>query len=238
MAIVLQNVSKHFSDKVGLHPTNLTIEDGKTTVLIGPSGCGKSTILRLIVGLLQPTKGELFFNNQKITPDSIGHIRQDIGYVIQDGGLFPHLTAEDNLLLISKSTDRLDYLCELISIDPKLLTRYPLQLSGGERQRIGIIRALMLDPSTILLDEPLAALDPIIRFDLQHQLRHVFQELKKTVLLVTHDMREAAYLGDHIVLMRDGKIVQQGSFHELREHPKEEFVSRFIESQEYREVLR
>jgi osmoprotectant transport system ATP-binding protein len=235
MTIILKNVAKHFPEKTGLDTTNLTIKEGETTVLIGPSGSGKSTILRLIVGLLQPTKGELFFNNLPITKQNISQIRNDIGYVIQDGGLFPHLTAEDNLRLISKSKERLQYLCKLIAVDPGLLKQYPLQLSGGERQRIGIIRALIRDPSTVLLDEPLAALDPIIRFDLQKQLRHVFQELKKTVLLVTHDMREAAYLGQHIVLMRNGKIVQQGSFKELHEHPIDPFVSQFIESQQYRD---
>jgi osmoprotectant transport system ATP-binding protein len=237
MTIILENASKHYPDKIGLHPTSLTIEDGQTTVLIGPSGCGKSTILRLIVGLIQPTSGAIFYNDKKITPETIYAIRKDIGYVIQDGGLFPHLTVEENLSLINQSKTRIDDLCDLISFDPRLLKRYPLQLSGGERQRVGIMRALMLDPSTILLDEPLAALDPIIRFDLQQQLRHVFKELKKTVILVTHDMREAAYLGQKIVLMRDGKIIQQGSFRELHEHPAEAYVKHFIESQQYQEIL-
>lgn len=235
MTITLKNVSKHFAEKVGLHPTNLTFEKSRTTVLIGPSGCGKSTILRLIIGLLQPTSGELFFNDQKITHESIPKIRKDIGYVIQDGGLFPHLTANDNLRLVANKPERIDYLCDLIGIKPSLLKQYPLQLSGGERQRVGMMRALMLDPSTILLDEPLGALDPIIRWDLQQQLKTLFQKLEKTVVLVTHDMREAAYLGNRLVLMRDGRIEQEGSFKELHEQPKNEFVKRFIEAQQYAE---
>lgn len=236
MTITLNLISKQFPKKKGLKPLFLKIEQGKTTVLIGPSGCGKSTILRLIIGLLQPTTGQMYYNEQQITPQSITKIRQDMGYVIQEGGLFPHLTAEDNLRLVLNSSARIEELCNLLDINPALLKQYPQQLSGGERQRISLMRALMLDPSTLLLDEPLGALDPIIRRDLQQQLKELFKKLNKTVLLVTHDMREAAYLGDKLVLMREGEIEQEGTFKDLSEHPQNDFVKRFIEAQEFVEM--
>lgn len=235
MTINLKNASKQFPQKTGLHPTTLSFEQGKTTALLGPSGCGKSTILRLIIGLIKPTSGEIFYNELPVNTDTLSRIRSDIGYVIQDGGLFPHLTAEDNLRLVLNSTERIDYLCELLGVKKTLLKQYPLQLSGGERQRISLMRALMLNPSTILLDEPLGALDPIIRWDLQQQLKELFQKLEKTVILVTHDMREAAYLGHQLVLMKDGRIEQQGTFSELREHPHNDFVKKFIEAEQFME---
>lgn len=239
--IILKGVSKAFGQHQGLKPTTLTIEDGKTTVLIGPSGCGKSTLLRLITGLVKPTQGQLYFDQEEVTEHSINLLRRKIGYVIQDGGLFPHLTARNNLSLLANYLryasqfiqERIDYLCDLVHLPKKLLDSYPNHLSGGERGRISLMRALMLDPTYIFLDEPFAALDPITRYELQQHLKEIFSRLRKTTLLVTHDMREAAYLGDQMILMRDGQVVQKGTFQELKNTPAEPFVSHFIEAQVY-----
>jgi osmoprotectant transport system ATP-binding protein len=162
-----------------------------------------------------------------------------MGYVIQDGGLFPHLTAAGNVTLLArhlgwgpaKLGERLRELAELTRLSPAQLDRYPAQLSGGQRQRVGLMRALMLEPDLLLMDEPLGALDPMVRAQLQADLKGIFRQLKKTVLLVTHDMGEAAYLGDEIALMREGRIVQRGGFEELLARPAEPFVSEFIRAQ-------
>src|SRR5436309_4071967 len=237
--VKLIDVSKCYADATALHSTNLSIERGKTTILIGPSGCGKSTLLRLIIRLIEPDSGSIEFSGEPITSDTIGKLRRRIGYVIQEGGLFPHLTARANVLLmarhIGKSEDetqnRLVELCELTRFSVNLLSRYPVELSGGQRQRVGLMRALMLSPELLLLDEPLGALDPLVRASLQKDLKEIFARLQQTVLFVTHDLAEAAYFGDEIVLMNEGHIVQQGSLLDLRENPANDFVREFINSQ-------
>ena len=166
-------------------------------------------------------------------------LRHRIGYVIQEGGLFPHLTARANILLVArhlgKPTEemrtRLVELCELTRFSNNLLSRYPIELSGGQRQRVSLMRALMLSPELLLLDEPLGALDPLVRASLQKDLKEIFARLRQTALLVTHDLAEAAYFGDGIVLMDGGRIVQQGSINDLRERPVDPFVSEFINAQ-------
>jgi osmoprotectant transport system ATP-binding protein len=237
--VQLVDIAKRYGDAPALQPTNLSIERGKTTVLIGPSGCGKSTLLRLIVGLVRPDAGQIIFDGAPIDPDKIDIFRRKIGYVIQEGGLFPHLTARSNVLLMAchlgkpetETAARLSELCELTRFSKNLLTRYPVELSGGQRQRVSLMRALMLSPELLLLDEPLGALDPLVRASLQKDLKEIFARLKQTALLVTHDLAEAAYLGDEIVLMNEGRIVQQGSIVDLREKPANEFVSEFINAQ-------
>ena len=237
--VKLVDVSKRYANAIALHATNLSIERGKTTVLIGPSGCGKSTLLRLIVRLIEPDSGLIEFNGEPITSDTIGALRRRIGYVIQEGGLFPHLTARSNVLLMARHIGKSEYetqsrlveLCELTRFPGNLLSRYPLELSGGQRQRVGLMRALMLLPELLLLDEPLGALDPLVRASLQRDLKEIFARLQQTVLFVTHDLAEAAYFGDEIVLMNDGRIVQKGSVSDLREKPADPFVSEFINAQ-------
>ncbi|MEY2546051.1 MAG: osmoprotectant transport system ATP-binding protein [Verrucomicrobiota bacterium] len=237
--VQLVDLSKRYGESSALQPTNLAIERGKTTALIGPSGCGKSTLLRLIIGLTIPDGGEILFDGEKIDMDKIDIVRRRIGYVIQEGGLFPHLTARGNVLLMSRhlgrreeeSLARLRELCALTRFPETLLDRYPLELSGGQRQRVSLMRALMLSPELLLLDEPLGALDPLVRAALQRDLKEIFARLQQTVLLVTHDLAEAAYLGDTIVLMNEGRIVQQGSIVDLRTNPANEFVSEFINAQ-------
>jgi len=237
--VKLVDVSKRYADATALHATNLSVERGKTTVLIGPSGCGKSTLLRLIIRLIEPDSGSVEFNGELITSDIIGNLRRRIGYVIQEGGLFPHLTARANVLLmahhIGKSEEemqnRLVELCELTRFPGNLLSRYPVELSGGQRQRVGLMRALMLSPELLLLDEPLGALDPLVRASLQTDLKEIFVRLQQTVLFVTHDLAEAIYFGDEIVLMNDGRVVQKGSITDLREKPADPFVLEFINAQ-------
>jgi osmoprotectant transport system ATP-binding protein len=237
--IALRGVSKRYGTTTALYPTDLTLAAGQTTALIGPSGCGKSTLLRLIVGLIEPSEGSITFDGQPVSAASLLALRRRMGYVIQDGGLFPHLTAEENVLLMArhlqepdaKTAPRLRELCELTRFPTDGLKRYPVELSGGQRQRVALMRALMLAPDVLLLDEPLGALDPMVRAGLQTDLKEIFRQLGQTVLLVSHDMAEAAYLSGHIVLLSEGRIVQQGTLADLRERPATPFVTEFLNAQ-------
>lgn len=237
-SVQLVGVSKRFGAATALHPLDLSFEQGKTTVLIGPSGCGKSTILRLIIGLLRAETGTVKFDGQPISAANLTSVRRRIGYVIQDGGLFPHLTARGNVLLMANQLGRprdemkarLVELSALTRFPVDGLDRYPLELSGGQRQRVSLMRALALGPELLLLDEPLGALDPLVRVALQEDLKQIFQRLGQTAILVTHDLAEAAYLADRIVLMNEGVIVQQGQFADLRDRPANAFVTEFLNS--------
>lgn len=237
--IELRGVSKSFGGTTVLHPTSLTFAKGKTTVLLGPSGCGKSTLLRLIVGLLEPDAGEVRVDDEVVTARNVEQVRQKLGYVIQDGGLFPHLSARDNVSLLARflkqnraAVDaRVEELAALVRLPTEYLRRYPHQLSGGQRQRVGIMRALMLKPEVVLLDEPMGALDPLVRHELQEDLRGIFRGLKTTVVLVTHDLGEAAFLGDTIALLGGGRIVQLGPYEELARNPADDYVTRFLNAQ-------
>ena len=232
----VHNISKIYDDRTALDALTLTVQKARTTVLIGPSGCGKSTLIRIMIGLILPDTGHVRFENTEVTPETALQLRHQMGYVIQDGGLFPHLNGYDNVALMARylgwAEDRLAVriheLTELTQFPEDGLGRYPVQLSGGQRQRVSLMRALMLDPDVLLLDEPLGALDPIIHADLQDDLRDIFRTLGKTVVMVTHDMGEAGFFGDEIVLMQDGKIIQQGTLHDLVHDPVDDFVSRFI----------
>ena len=235
----LNQISKRYQDVVALDRLSLDIPEGRTTVLIGPSGCGKSTLLRILVGLIRPDAGTVIFGGQPLDTESVGEARRRLGYVVQDGGLFPHMTARANICLMAgqdrwpreRIENRLSELVTLTRFPADALDRYPAELSGGQNQRVALMRALMLDPEVLLLDEPLGALDPMIRFELQEDLQRVFSTLRKTVVLVTHDLAEAAFLGDSIVLMRAGRIVQQGAPKDLLHHPAEDFVERFVRAQ-------
>ena len=233
------NVSKTYASVQALHSVDLRVPEGMTTVLIGPSGCGKSSLLRLTIGLIRPNSGHIYFQGSEVVPAMILALRRKMGYVIQEGGLFPHLTARGNVALMAdylkwdkrEISRRLRELAELCRFPLAGLDRYPGQLSGGERQRVSLMRALMLAPDVLLLDEPLGALDPMIRADLQTDLKRIFQALRKTVVLVTHDMGEAVFFGDQIVLLHDGRIVQTGLPDELFRSPAEPFVTAFINAQ-------
>ncbi|MBT5051130.1 MAG: ATP-binding cassette domain-containing protein [Rhodospirillaceae bacterium] len=235
----LDNVTKRFGSVRAVGPVSIEAATGRTTVLIGPSGCGKSTLLRLMIGLTIPDHGQIEFDGTAMDLDQAAALRQRMGYVIQDGGLFPHLTARQNVTLMARHLrrdeegihDRVETLCQLTHFPRDALDRFPTQLSGGQRQRVALMRALMLDPDALLLDEPLAALDPMIRHELQTDLRDIFRTLGKTVVLVTHDIGEAGYFGDDIVLLRDGVIIQQGSLHDFLSKPADDFVDNFIGAQ-------
>ena len=224
--LALAGASKRFGQRQALAPTDLAIAEAETVVLIGPSGCGKTTVLRLLLGLVRPDAGEVRFRDVAIDrapPARLRAVRQRMGYVVQEGGLFPHLTAAGNVALMARHLGwppariaaRIDELAALTRLPGEALSRYPGELSGGQRQRVGLMRALMLDPEALLLDEPLGALDPLVRAELQEDLLAVFRQLRKSVVLVTHDLAEAAFFADRLVLMRDGRIVQQGRAREL-----------------------
>jgi osmoprotectant transport system ATP-binding protein len=243
--IEIREVTKRFQGKLALDQVTLSLSLAQTHVLLGTSGCGKSTLLRVLVGLIPADTGSVRSTSATVTlPASPESRARTLGYVIQEGGLFPHLSAEQNVLLVAKARSsgaikanpsslsaRIQELCALLRVDSSLLKRFPKELSGGQRQRIALMRALLLDPPLLLLDEPLGALDPVIRSELRGELKAVFEKLKKTVLLVTHDLDEAAFFGDTITLMHDGRIAQHGAFDDLIERPANEFVARFIGAQ-------
>jgi osmoprotectant transport system ATP-binding protein len=235
----LESVTKSYAGRRVIDQVTFEIEAGETAVLIGPSGSGKSTALRLLLRLAVPDSGRVTFDGVILSPQTVSHVRSRVGYVIQDGGLFPHMTARENVTLKARTLKwpgarihaRLEELGELTNFPADGLDRYPVELSGGQRQRVALMRGLMLDPDVLLLDEPLGALDPMIRFSLQDDLRNIFKTLRKTVVLVTHDLSEAVFFGDRIVLMRDGKVVQHGSFGTITRAPAEPFVTEFVNAQ-------
>lgn len=237
--IQFKSVTKQFGTVKVLNDYTIDFEEGKTHVLLGPSGCGKSTMLRLIAGLIPPSHGEIWIQGQQLLPQTQKSLARLMGYVIQEGGLFPHLTAEKNVTLLSetlkweqsKVKKRVQELSQLVGFSNGILEKYPKQLSGGQRQRVGLMRALMLDPPILLLDEPLGALDPITRYGLQRDLKEIFQRLKKTVVTVTHDIAEAAYFADQILFLRQGRVVQTGTFRDLVHDPADPFVTEFINTQ-------
>ena len=238
----LSNVTKRYQGKAVVDAVDLTFPAATTSVLIGPSGCGKSTLLKMLIGLVKPDDGRVYFNKQDLDSCDPIKLRRQYGYVIQSGGLFPHLTAKENICLPvhchfrnSNSginiEQRIAELAELTRFPVDGLDRFPSQLSGGQRQRVSLMRALMLDPDVLLLDEPLGALDPMIRADLQQELVAIFKSLGKTVVLVTHDLHEANLFANQILLMDEGRLVQQGSLKELIESPVNGFVKRFVQAQ-------
>jgi osmoprotectant transport system ATP-binding protein len=237
--IQLERVTKSYGDSIVVDAVSLNISRGKTTVLIGPSGSGKSTLLALIMGLESRDAGTITIDAVPLTRRSAMRLRRRMGYVIQDGGLFPHLTARQNIDLMANEAGwsserrqkRLDELLTLTRLPSTALDRYPIELSGGQRQRVSLMRALMLDPDILLMDEPLGALDPMIRAELQDDLNTIFKSLAKTVVLVTHDLAEAAFFSDTIVLMHQGRVVQRGQFRDLIAHPADPFVNRFVHAQ-------
>ncbi len=234
--IRLEHVTKCFGGARVVDDVTLTIPPARTTALIGPSGSGKSTLLSLIVGLATPDDGEIEVASHRLTPLSAEKLRRLMGYVIQEGGLFPHLSARRNIELMAREMGwtperraaRLDELLRLTRFPAPALERYPAELSGGQRQRVALMRALMLDPEILLMDEPLGALDPLIRADLQDDLADIFARLAKTVVIVTHDLAEAGFFAETIVLINHGRIVQQGRFVDFVERPAEAFVTRFV----------
>jgi osmoprotectant transport system ATP-binding protein len=237
--IVARDVRKRYGAAVALDGVSLEAATGTTHVLLGASGSGKSTLLRVILGLVAADAGEVLVDGVAVSPTARRHLVGRVGYVVQEGGLYPHLTVHGNVALPAETqgwprarvAERIAVLAALVRLDEAVLGRYPGELSGGQRQRVGLMRALVLDPPLLLLDEPLGALDPIVRAELQAELRGLFATLGKTVLLVTHDVREAVLLGTTITLLLHGRVVQQGSFADLARRPAQPFVAEFLRAQ-------
>lgn len=238
-AFELCGVSKRYGAIVALDDVTLAFRASSTTALIGSSGSGKSTLLRMLLGLEWPDRGHIKVDGQILAPAHVLALRRRVGYVIQEGGLFPHLTVLGNLALLphhlgwskERIRQRAEELAMLTHLPDSALARYPAELSGGQRQRVALMRALMLNPDALLLDEPLGALDPIVRHELQDELKPVFEQFGKTVIVVTHDIAEAVWFADRLVLMQHGKVVQEGRLDDFRQRPVEPFVTQFVEAQ-------
>ncbi len=235
--LTFKNVSKVYpGGNKAVDGINLEIKQGEFVMFIGPSGCGKTTTMKMINRLVKPTEGAIYLNGKNILEQNTVQLRRSIGYVIQQIGLFPHMTIRENIALVprllkwpgTKRTARAEELLELVNMDPEYLDRYPFELSGGQQQRIGVLRALAADPPLILMDEPFGALDPITRDSLQAEFKHLQKTLGKTIVFVTHDMDEAIKLADKIVIMRAGKIVQVGTPDDILHNPADQFVEDFI----------
>ncbi|PSH64925.1 glycine/betaine ABC transporter [Phyllobacterium brassicacearum] len=237
--ITMEHVTKRYTEggAASVDDLSLVVSEGTTTALIGPSGCGKTTTMRMINRLIEATEGKIIVNGEDITRVDPVKLRRHIGYVIQQVGLFPHMTIAQNIAAVpkllgwteTKIKRRTEELLHLVGLDPQeMLKRYPRQLSGGQRQRIGVARALAADPPVLLMDEPFGAIDPIARTRLQDEFRQILQRVRKTVVLVTHDLDEAIRLGDRIAIMKSGKIVQYDTPDTVLSHPADAFVENFV----------
>lgn len=235
--IEFRDVSKSYKDKVILKKLNFTIEDNSIVVLIGESGCGKTTTLKMINRLIEPTSGKILINGKNIKKENPIKLRRSMGYVIQQTGLFPHLTIRQNIELISKLEkkpikeikERTTLMMKMVGLDEgDYLDSYPSELSGGQQQRVGIARAFATDPDIILMDEPFSALDPITRASLQDEVIRLQDKLKKTIVFVTHDMDEAIKLADKIAIMNNGELVQYDKPEKILKHPANDFVKNFV----------
>ncbi|MFJ8262628.1 ABC transporter ATP-binding protein [Rummeliibacillus sp. NPDC094406] len=238
--IKFENVSKSYKDgTLAVNSLNLEIQKGEFFVIIGPSGCGKTTTLKMINRLIPLSDGTISINGKKISEYDINELRWNIGYVLQQIALFPHMTIEENISIVpelkkwnrEKTQQRAKELLDMVGLEPDTyLNRTPSELSGGQQQRIGVIRALAADPDIVLMDEPFSALDPISREKLQDDLLKLQKNLKKTIVFVTHDMQEALKLADRICVMKDGEIEQLATPDEIIKNPKNNFVRGFIGS--------
>ncbi|MBU5307232.1 ABC transporter ATP-binding protein [Clostridioides mangenotii] len=236
--IEIKNVTKKIGNKTILKDISLSIDTGMLVVLIGSSGCGKTTTLKLINKLIKPTSGEIYIDDKPISKQNEIELRRNIGYVIQNTGLFPHLTIKENIELIprlkkEKSIEEIVQttkdLLKMVDLDSEeYLNKYPSELSGGQQQRIGVVRAIATDADIILMDEPFSALDPITRTTLQDELFTLQEELKKTIIFVTHDMDEALKIADKICIMKDGQIAQYDTPENILRNPANDFVKDFI----------
>lgn len=238
--IEFKNVSKQYEGKLALDRLNLTIPSRDFFVLVGPSGSGKTTTLKMLNRLIEPTDGNIYFDDQRIIDYDLKQLRQRMGYVLQNIALFPNLNIQENIAIQAESLGwprkdrvaRARHLLAQVDLDPdQYATRMPNELSGGEQQRVGIIRALAIKPQVVLMDEPFSALDPISRKQLQDLVLRLHKKLKMTFIFVTHDMHEALRLGQHIAIMRQGHIQQVGTSAEIMEHPANDFVQGFFQNE-------
>ncbi|WP_249029538.1 betaine/proline/choline family ABC transporter ATP-binding protein [Tannockella kyphosi] len=235
--IRFENISKSYKNTMVLNDISFEINAGEIVVLIGPSGCGKTTTLKMINKLIQPSGGTIYIKEEDIAGQDPIALRRNIGYVIQQTGLFPHMTIKENIEIIPRLEKKSDEECDaisknlltMVSLDPEdFKNRYPVQLSGGQNQRVGVARAFATNPDIILMDEPFSAVDPITRQQLQDELVNLQAKVKKTIVFVTHDMDEAVKIADRICIMKDGSIVQYDIPENILKNPINEFVSNFV----------
>lgn len=235
--IVFENVSKAYGENRILNNFNLTICKGDFLTIIGSSGCGKTTVLKLINGLLTPDQGRILVYGEDIAEMDQIQLRRTMGYVIQEIGLFPHMTIGKNIAYVPnliKDESKIDIrnkvkeLLHMVGLDEEVLTRYPSELSGGQRQRVGLARALAASPKVLLMDEPFGAVDEINRKLLQEEILKIYEKLNVVIVFITHDIKEALHLGTRVLVMDQGEIIQIGTPSEIKQHPKTEFVKELI----------
>ena len=235
--IEFKGINKIFKNNIVLYDINLKLEEGNIIVFVGPSGCGKTTTVKMINRLIKPTLGQILINGEDISNKNVIELRRNIGYVIQQTGLFPHMTIKENIEIVAKMQkmssqeieEKTRELMEMVGLDyEKFANRYPAELSGGQQQRVGIARALITNPDIILMDEPFSALDPITRSQLQDELLNIQTQFKKTIIFVTHDMDEAIKIADKICIMGKGRIIQYDDPETILKNPANEFVSDFV----------
>jgi osmoprotectant transport system ATP-binding protein len=234
--IELRNCSKYFGEKAAVKDLDLSMENGKITMLIGPSGCGKTTTLKMINRLVEASAGDILIDGQSIYGLDAVTLRRSIGYVIQEIGLFPHMNVYDNIAAVprllkwdeQRIRERVRELLDLVTLDESYIRSYPLQLSGGERQRVGLARGLAADPEILLMDEPFGAIDPINRAKLHDSFAAIQEKIRKTIVFVTHDINEAIKLGDNIAIMREGRLEQYGGVTDILYRPQSSFVEQLL----------
>lgn len=238
-AVVFQRVSKSYGKEAALHDLTIAFADGVTTAVVGPSGSGKSTLLQLINGLVRPSAGTVEVFGKPIDYDRLPQLRRQIGYAVQGTGLFPHLTVERNITLLARLVgwdaerirSRAQGLMERVGLPWAFASRYPHQLSGGQQQRVGLCRAMMLQPPLFLLDEPFGALDPVTRNEIQEEFLRLQKSEPRTIVLVTHDLREALRLAQRLIVLDRGRVAQHGPGEEIVDAPADEFVRNFFQTQ-------
>ena len=233
-AVEFERIVKSYNDKPVIRGLSLALPVNKTTAIVGESGSGKSTLLQLINGLIRPDSGSVRIHGKPLDYDRLPGIRRAMGYAVQGAGLFPHLTVRENITLVARLegwpagriAERYSDLLGFFGLEDELSARYPHSLSGGQAQRVGLCRAMMLDPPLLLLDEPFSALDTISRESIYEEMLQLKGTGDRSVLLVTHDLNEAARLAEHLVILKEGRIIQQGSFQDIRTSPADDYVRR------------
>ena len=235
--IAFANVSKSYGGKTVIHDVSLALPAGITVAMVGESGSGKSTLLQLANGLVRPEAGTVSILGQPLDYLNLPELRRAMGYAVQGGGLFPHLTARENITLVAQLSGwdadaietRLGRVCELLALDPALTERFPHTLSGGQQQRVSLCRAMMLNPELLLLDEPFSALDPITRRSIHDEFLRLQAAEARSVVIVTHDMAEAVKLAQYLVILRDGRVAQEGAVDDVRGAPADAYVAGLFE---------
>lgn len=237
--IEFKDISKHYSDSdFSIDNFNLSVEKGDFVTMIGGSGCGKTTILKMINGLITPDRGSVIVNGKDVSESDIVELRRRIGYAIQGTMLFPHLNVRENIAYVpnwihendsEKTDEAIDKWLDIVGLDSSILSRYPHELSGGQQQRVGIARALAASPAILLMDEPFSAVDEITRTQLQKEMKEIHEKTKITVMFVTHDIREALYLADKVLVMQNGIVHQFDTPNEVLNHPATPFVEKLLE---------